>query len=295
MANQFLNDTSAQETATTFTKQEEDTAAAFGLNINDAGTMYQDHAPTYGPTPNTFAPGGWGQASTHSYLPTPTDSGQRKAVDFFTDLSNMGPDELTALQHKMYDAGLYPASVYSKSGNTKVHFGQLDDATIVAAKEMLSQSIRSNGKLTPADVLKQGMEQGYGQQQQAATKKPLIIELTPAESLLPVADATARKVLGRKLTDAELRHFVDSFHSLQADAQRSKYAAGYNPQTGEPYVDAEGNPTGSGGTVTAAPTSEEYALSQLSQEHPEEVKNVESSERIAAAAPAINSLFGGSR
>src|SRR5438105_1606978 len=140
MADQFTKGTGQPQTSG-FTPQEEEAGAAFGLNAGWAGEMYQATAPTYAPIPNNYAPRGWGWASTHSYLPTPTDTGQRKVVDAFVDLTTMGPDQVGNLQQRLYDAGFYDASYYKRNG-PKIHFGSLDDALVSAYSDVIRQSMR---------------------------------------------------------------------------------------------------------------------------------------------------------
>lgn len=282
MANQFSNQ-QGQQSSSGFTAQEEQSAVAFGLSPSEAGLTYQSSHPQFSQGLEA-GPGGPLQGP---FIMAP--GGTKKVVDFFVDLTNMGPDELTALQKRMYDAGLYDASYYKANG-PKIRYGQLDDGTIGAAKDLVAQSSRSNGKLTPDDILAQDTQQGYGKTmegQGATTGKPppLTVQLTSTQDLLATVDATARKLIGRKLTDNELRNFVDSYHSMEANAQQAKY----NQQYSQGFDATTGSYRGPGGTVEAPPTPDAYAISQLRQNDPADVKNVE----MEHGMDVFNSLLKG--
>jgi hypothetical protein len=271
MADQFTKGTGQPQTSG-FTPQEEEAGAAFGLDAGWAGEMYQATAPTYAPPQRTSGWGGgyWSHPRSMG-LPVPTDTGQRKVVDAFVDLTTMGPDKVSNLQKRLYDAGFYDASYYKRNG-PKIHFGQLDDALVSAYSDVIRQSMRSKKPLN--DIVNEGIQKGYGEQEaQQATSKPppLTVQLTDSNDLLAVADATARKLLGRKLTDAELRNYVDSFHSMEAASQQAKYNAEYSSG----YDEASGSFRGPGGTITAPPTPDAYAMEKLKADNPQDAANVE--------------------
>lgn len=279
MADQFTQ--GQGQPSSGFTAQEEQTAVAFGLSPSEAGLTYQAQHPSFSQGIDA-GPGGPLQGP---FIMAP--GSQKKVVDAFVDLSNMGPEELQSLQKRMYDAGLYDASYYKPKG-PNIHYGQLDDATIGAYKGLIAASARSNGKLTPDDILKQGIDQGYGKanEQQAQPKPPpLTIQLTNPDDLLSTVDTVARKLIGRKLSDGELRAFVESYHSMEATAQQQKYQQTY----GGAYDETTGSFRGPGGTVTAPPDPQSYAIAQLRQNNPQDARNVE----MEHGYDVFHSLIGG--
>lgn len=261
-------------------------AQSFGLNPTEAASEYTQSHGTYQGGGSRFASGWWSGAQRNI---TPPPDKKRRVVDAYKDLSEMSPDDLVALQHRLYDAGFY-ADPYYASGRSgkRPEWGSLDDGTVNAFGESMQRSLRSNGRLTPDEIINDAIGKGgaKGKQDQAQPQRPpLTIQLSNPDDVLAVADATARKVLGRKLTDEELRHYVDTFHSMEANAQQSKYQAEY----GGAYDEASGRYMGSGGTITAPPDLSSFIASRERQDHPQEAKNIESMDY----AKAFHDLLAG--
>lgn len=210
---------------------------------------------------------GWGR------IP-PTGQPVEKGVPFgraVQALYQMSSDDVATLQDRLKAGGFYGP----KDTDGPDSRGVADDATLSAYKRALARTAGYGGRKGLLDVLDDAEASTILQSGSAKQKQPLSIVLTNPKELRVTAEAVARQVIGRKLKPDEMTHFIDSFHSMQAASQRRAYEI----DTG---AEAEG-------TFLAAPKPEDFAISQLREEHPQDADTVE----YESAATTFHNLLKG--
>lgn len=171
-------------------------------------------------------------------------------------------DQMTTIQQDLLGGGFYPGSYYGTSPKAPT-WGSPDEDTAAAYVKALRQAALSGRGL--GEVLASAKKSFKGPK-----PRPKVIELTSSTDIAAAADAVARKTIGRKLNGAEISHFIDAYHSMEAASQRAKYTA-------EGQIDpTTGQLSGPGGSYEAPPTVSEASLAyQLRQEHPQEAADVD--------------------
>lgn len=171
--------------------------------------------------------------------------------------SFLPPEDVARLQTALDTAGLY-------SPKSKYRLGLWEDTSIAAYVGLLEFANRSGMEAQQAmrHISKFGLPAGMtgtgalggggaGSGTGGTERDPLTITLSSPDDLRAVADRTARKALGRKLSDNELSSFVSAYQQMQSSAQRQDY-----------------NLQETGGTVVAPPTVESFAEAKVQQLDP---------------------------
>lgn len=179
--------------------------------------------------------------------------------DAIQALYDMTPDQVEQVQRMMYAAGpgvFYPKGYYGKSARP-IDWGNPDDA-VVGYKNLLK---RSKDQRTPSDYLrsylddkqKQGQKLWNPDDQGKAATQPFQAVLTNPDDLKAIIQAGAPKVLGKKVSDAEMQDIISKFQTQQISAQRQQF---------------DNNITGGVSDQSANPT--DFINSQLRILHPDE-------------------------
>lgn len=206
------------------------------------------------------------------------------SVTAFDLLKNMSPDQRAKVQHQLYDAGWYKqasARYYSAKDPKQPNYGakKIDADTATAFNEAIGFAIQTRQSLD--DVL--GLDDGLrllddARKEDAATRQPLVVQLTPEETIRSVARKLWMQEAGRDPTPAEVNRLLASYHGIETSAQQQAYAAG-----------GSGLPGGPGGTVVTPPSPQDYAEEQVGQVAPVEA----GAQRMEQGLAALRKLFTG--
>jgi hypothetical protein len=165
-------------------------------------------------------------------------------------LRGLAPEMRAMFQTEMDRAGLYgkgqryvlgdwqetDSEVYAKLLKFANRYGYTD-AEALEQMRTLSAEERAAAGLGGA---------GRGGAGAGAAREPLVVSLSHPDDIRDLADRTARKSLGRKLTADQLSNFVSAYQSMQRESQSAAYGADVT-----------------GGTVTQAPSPEVFAEGQV--------------------------------
>lgn len=182
---------------------------------------------------------------------TPTGPGK---APIYAEGAQYDPNGLAIEIRAQMQAQLDAAGLYDKGDVIRV--GVWDDTTVSAYTKLLkyanqggktvTEALKEMGTLSAAERAERGLgPQGKGGVGGRATQ-PLVTALSSPTDLRSIADRTARKTLGRALTEQEKQRFVTAYQALEAGAQKTADSL-----------------EATGGTVTKAPSAEEFAVEQV--------------------------------
>lgn len=107
----------------------------------------------------------------------------------------------------------------------------------------------------------------------ASTHSPLVVRLKNPDDIRAVLQTGAKAVFGKFMSEDDIQKFISAYQGQQAAYQTAAYqATGYNPETGQQDLGAQGQPTAQGATLTEPPTTAEGMQTQFTrqmyQDHP---------------------------
>lgn len=152
----------------------------------------------------------------------------RKRSELEKDLFRMPPEEFRKVQQRLFDGGFFSGDVESDD----VRWGdQGDEDTLKAWIKAIDRTERFNlaGKDTSLNEIIDGAKDLKSANEKSSTgskRQPLVVALSDPDNINKAVEGVARKVLGRKLSEAERERFVAFYHNLETSSQKSEYAAG---------------------------------------------------------------------
>lgn len=186
------------------------------------------------------------------------------------------------LQDQMEGAGLYvPGTEPSRTG----HRGWWNPSVDVPAfTDVLTHANGAGQPWTDSlnDLLQMAVTNGPAikKAKNAAARAQVLTSYTHPDDLRVIANKVSRNVIGRDLSDADMKSFINGYHGMEA-AQ------------GDSQRDAAGG-TG-GGSYNQAPSAEAEAQTFAEQEHPEEAYATKYVSAFNAFDSMINASAPGSR
>jgi len=224
------------------------------------------------PTALSGAPG-TGELSPEEQAYTPAEL--KTATQVSASLYQMPPDKIAALQDQLYAGGFY------KKAAPQIVRGQADDDTAAAWNDLIGLTARAAQKRTLSEVLDEAVAAGgglkpgvAGSAAAKAGRAPFSPTVTNPDDIRDVAQKTAKTVLGRGFSDAELARFVGAYQQMETGAQAQDYQA-----------------TAAGGTTVQAPTMQAAAEAQARQQAPVEA----GAHDLANVFDMFSQIIGGAR
>lgn len=223
-------------------------------------------------TPDPAVPGTFFQPLHAGQMGPPTASGN---ANYKTTVGAalqqwyaLDSDQIEGLQKQLWDAGLYPRSMYAK-GQEPAWGDPFSDAQGFSAyRTLLRRASTANKPI--GDILSQTA--GSAQQKLNTGFSPV---LTNPDDLRAIIKAGAPTILGQKISDAEVEQIVSKYQAADYNAKFAQFQA-----------------NSAGGATVASPNPTDFVKQQLEQLHPDQAAatqfNTEANSFLkAASAPSI--------
>lgn len=146
------------------------------------------------------------------------------------------------------------AGLYDKGDN--IRLGVWDDTTVAAYTKLLkyanqggrdvTEAFNELGTLSAAERVERGLGGIGSPGSKGAAKSPLVVSLSNPNDLRTLVDRTARKTLGRAVSEKEMSKFVNAYQAMERQEQTQADAVGET-----------------GGTVVQAPDPSVFAEQQV--------------------------------
>lgn len=167
---------------------------------------------------------GLNHVGTFSHLGPEGPDVEKGAGQWLTGLYKLEPEQLSALQLKLWSQGWYKGTDIKDP--SQLDFGHPDPATIQAYATVLQEAARYNKAgqpLTIDSVIDMGAPAGLAAGKQQREGRPF--SPTSTADLMSAATTAAESAIGRDLSDAEKMHFAQHYIAAETTARRQGIAA----------------------------------------------------------------------
>jgi hypothetical protein len=220
--------------------------------IQGAGEFFNDYQTT-GADPSLGKKHGRAlQGPTRVGHTQPRDMTANDAILAFQGMSGT---ELAQIQAKLYRAGYYSATFVPD-------YGKLRTEDMSAFRQFIIGLAASPNQGKIGDYLNSAASDGDAQGVNLKTRAPLVVKLTDPDELRATIQNTAYQLYHGHLPEEQVQHLIQSYQSMEANAQTAGYNAGDT---------ASGSAPGLGGTVTAPPSPAAFAQEQIQQGHSSDI------------------------
>lgn len=159
-------------------------------------------------------------------VPVMTAAVKRSLGQTIQGLYNLTPIQRAAVQKRLLSSGFYSSTqdlLQGEPDNDTVRaYATAAKRAVITGKTLDEVIDESTGAVTPDEVNKALLG---GATRGGRTQAPFSPTTTNPLDVRDTAQVVATRTLGRKFTDAELSHFVNSFQQMQLSAQQSQYTA----------------------------------------------------------------------